>query len=147
MLSLRHYKSFVVWAVLAGGGYYVPLTALALRVERPWLRRSLHAAAMAACVMLGYSVFIPYLPEEIPRWATLHVVLAAGACVVVMGALLALLVCFRAWKLLALWGGIVIVSGILLAVGGRVTSALEVFFCLSVGELLRNLWRITRNDP
>ena len=66
--------------------------------------------------------------------------LSAGACVVVMGALLLLLVYFRHRKLLALWGGIVIVSGILLFLGGRVTSALEVFFCLSAGRLLRSLW-------
>jgi len=140
VLSLSHYRAFVIWAVLTGGYFYVMLTGLTLTVARTGLRRSLHALSMAACVMLGYAALIPYLPEEIPRWAELHVVLSAGACVVVMGALLLLLVYFRHRKLLALWGGIVIVSGILLFLGGRVTSALEVFFCLSAGRLLRSLW-------
>lgn len=141
VLSLEHYRAFVVWSVLAGGYFYVLLTGLALNICARWLRRSVHAVAMTSCVMLGYAVFIPYLPDQIPRWVTLHVVLAAGACVMVMGGLLLLLLYFRERRLLALWGVIAGVSGILLAVGGQVTSALEVFFCLSAGGLLRILWK------
>lgn len=141
VLGPDSYRAFVLWAFLAGGYFYVLLTALALTVPARRLRWSVHALAMTACVMLGYAVFIPYLPDEIPHWASLHVVLSAGACVVVMTALLLLLVYFRHWHLLAVWGIIVAVSGVLFIIGGRVTSALEVFFCLSASGLLRRFWR------
>ena len=146
VLTLSHYRLFVVWAFLAGGYFYVLLTALTLTVPLRWLRGLLHLLSMASCVMLGYAVFIPYLPDAIPRWAALHVALAAGSCVVVMLALLLLLVYFRRWRLLAVWAGIAAVSALLLAIGGRVTSALEVFFCLSAARLLYRLWA-TQTSP
>ena len=122
------------------------LVGVTVGVGRPWLRRGVYALSMAACVLLGYAAFIPYLPEELPGWAALHVAAAAGACVCVMAALLLLLVWAREWALLKCWVFIVLTSGALFLLGGRVTSALEVFFCLAAGGLLRNLWRNTRND-
>ncbi len=121
------------------------LTALAVHIPTPALRRSVHAAAMVSSVMLGYAVFIPYLPADIPRWAKVHVAMAASSCVLIMGALLLILLAFRLDGALLLWLGITAVSGILFLTAGMVTSALEVFFTLSTTLLTRSIWlRIDR---
>ena len=49
--------------------------------------------ALLACLALGYALAIPYLPDDFPGFASLHVVLAAGACVLLMLALLLALAC------------------------------------------------------
>lgn len=93
---------------------------------------------------------MPYLPDNFPRFAKLHVLLAALACVLLMLALLAVcLACRReeleGWRYhLRDWGGIVFFSGVLFAAGGMVTSALEVFFTISAALLARRLWLLRR---
>lgn len=140
MVSPEDYRKFVFWAVLAMGYFYVLLTRLALRVPHPRVRRSVFVLALTACVSLGYAMFIPYLPDQIPNWAKLHVFLAAGSCVVLLVALLILLVYWRNGPLLKLWLGLNLCYGVLFLLGGMVTSALEVFFTLSAAFLTRSLW-------
>ena len=120
--------------------FYVMLTRLALRVPHPWVRRSVFALSLAACVSLGYSVLIPYLPDQIPLWAKLHVFLAAGSCVLLLAALLILLVYWKNWRLLKVWLALNLCYGMLFLLGGMVTSALEVFFTLSAALLIRSFW-------
>lgn len=128
------------------GYFYVLLVRLALRVPCTPLRRAVFLLTLCACLSLCYSVFIPYLPEEIPGWARLHVGLAAGSCVLLLAAMLLLLVYWRERGLLWVWLGMNVCYGILFLMGNMVTSALEVFFALSAALLLRSLW-LRRTEP
>ena len=83
-----HYWGFVYWGVLAGGYFAVMLTKLALILPRLWQRVVVCLLTLLACLALGYALAIPYLPDDFPGFASLHVVLAAGACVLLMLALL-----------------------------------------------------------
>lgn len=102
--------------------------------------------ALLACLALGYALAIPYLPDDFPGFASLHVVLAAGACVLLMLALLlVLLSLYRASPekyrlLLVRWGLIVGGSGLLFLLAGMVSSALEVFFTITAALLTRRIW-------
>lgn len=138
--SPESYRGFLIWAVLTMGYFYVLLIRLALAVSCAPLRRTVFLLTLSACLSLSYSVFIPYLPQELPRWAALHVFLAAGSCVLLLAALLLLLVYWRYQGLLRVWLAINGCYGVLFLWGGMVTSALEVFFVLSAELLLRNLW-------
>ena len=82
-----HYWGFVYWGALAGGYFAVMLTKLALILPRLWQRSAVCLLALLACLALGYALAIPYLPDDFPGFASLHVVLAAGACVLLMLAL------------------------------------------------------------
>ena len=75
-----HYWGFVYWGVLAGGYFAVMLTKLALILPRLWQRIAVCLLTLLACLALGYALAIPYLPDDFPGFASLHVVLAAGAC-------------------------------------------------------------------
>lgn len=145
-----HYRGFFFWGVLAGGYFLVVLTGAAATLPRRRERWGVYVLALAACCALGYALVIPYLPDDFPKYAQLHVLLAFAACVLLMGAvLLALLSCRREDRgrygaLLRAWGLIVAGSGALFALGGMVTSALEVFFTISMALLLRKLWLCRR---
>ena len=83
-----HYWGFVYWGMMAGGYFAVMLTKLALILPRLWQRIVVCLLTLLACLALGYALAIPYLPDDFPGFASLHVVLAAGACVLLMLALL-----------------------------------------------------------
>ena len=95
---------------------------------------------------MGYAVTIPYLPNNFPKYAALHVLLAALACVLLMAALLLCLLVFRRgdrqrwnpplWAWLAIVGG----SAILFGIPRMVSTALEVFFTISSTLLVRDMW-------
>ena len=141
-----HYWGFVYWGALAGGYFAVMLTKLALILPRLWQRSAVCLLALLACLALGYALAIPYLPDDFPGFASLHVVLAAGACVLLMLALLLVLLSlyrdspenFR--LLLVRWGLIVGGSGLLFLLAGMVSSALEVFFTITAALLTRRIW-------
>ena len=140
-----HYWGFVYWGILAGGYFAVMLTRLALLLPRLWQRAAVCLLALLACLALGYALAIPYLPDDFPGFASLHVVLAAGACVLLMLALLlVLLSLYRASPekyrlLLVRWGLIVGGSGLLFLLAGMVSSALEVFFTITAALLTRRI--------
>ena len=140
VISPSYYRGFVVWAFLTMGYFYILLIRLALRVPCTPLRRGVFLLTLAACVSLCYGVFIPYLPRDIPRWAALHVALAAGSCVLLLAAILLLLLYWREWGMLRVWLVMNGAYGILFLWGGMVTSALEVVFVLSAELLLREMW-------
>jgi len=122
------------------GYFYVLLIRLAMKVPRTALRRAVMLLTLAACLSLSYAVLIPYLPDDIPGWASLHVALAAGSCVLVLLAILLLLLYWRLWGLFRLWLALNGCYGLLLLWGGMVTSALEVCFTVSAALFLRSLW-------
>ena len=141
-----HYRGFVCWGLLAGGYFLVMLTRLAGQLSRPGTRLSALLLTTAAVLCLGYALLIPYLPAYFPRYAALHVLLAALACVLVMGELLVILLALRRedrerWRRpLGAWVGIVAGSALLFAVPGMVSTALEVFFTISATLLVRDIW-------
>lgn len=141
-----HYRGFVCWGLLAGGYFLVLLTRLAGLLPRPWERAGVLALTTLAVLSLGYALAIPYLPAYFPQYAALHVLLAALACVLVMGALLVILLSLRRemperWrKLLRAWWGIVAGSGLLFLLAGMVSTALEVFFTISTTLLTRSIY-------
>lgn len=141
-----HYRGFVYWGVLAGGYFAVMLTKLALILPRLWQRIAVCLLTLLACLALVYALAIPYLPDDFPGFASLHVVLAAGACVLLMLALLLVLLSLygdspeKYRLLLGRWGLIVGGSGLLFLLAGMVSSALEVFFTITAALLTRRLW-------
>lgn len=141
-----HYRGFVCWGLLAGGYFLVLLTRLAGLLPRPGERAGVLALTTLAVLSLGYALAIPYLPAYFPQYAALHVLLAALACVLVMGALLVILLSLRRempkrWrKLLWAWWGIVAGSGLLFLLAGMVSTALEVFFTISATLLTRSIY-------
>ena len=141
-----HYWGFVYWGALAGGYFAVMLTKLALILPRLWQRSAVCLLALLACLALGYALAIPYLPDDFPGFASLHVVLAAGACVLLMLALLLVLLSLyrdspENYRLLLVrWGLIVGGSGLLFLLSGMVSSALEVFFTITAALLTRRIW-------
>ena len=82
-----HYRGFIWWGILAGGYFFVMLNKLASRLPRLWMRAVVRGLALCALVSLAYALAIPYLPQYFPKYAALHVLLAAGACVLLMAAL------------------------------------------------------------
>ena len=141
-----HYWGFVYWGALAGGYFAVMLTKLALILPRLWQRSAVCLLALLACLALGYALAIPYFPDDFPGFASLHVVLAAGACVLLMLALLLVLLSLyrdspENYRLLLVrWGLIVGGSGLLFLLAGMVSSALEVFFTITAALLTRRIW-------
>ena len=141
-----HYWGFVYWGALAGGYFAVMLTKLALILPRLWQRSAVCLLALLACLALGYALAIPYLPDDFPGFASLHVVLAAGAYVLLMLALLLVLLSLyrdspENYRLLLVrWGLIVGGSGLLFLLAGMVSSALEVFFTITAALLTRRIW-------
>ena len=101
---------------------------------------------------LGYALAIPYLPDYFPRFAALHVGLAAGACALLMLALLVILLILRRQRperygrLLIAWGLIVLGSAVLFLIPRMVSSALEVFFTISAALLARKLYMLRQGE-
>ena len=147
-----HYRGFVLWGVLAGAYFLVMLMKLTATLPGFWRRGALYFLILSACGCLGYAVLIPYLPDQFPRYAKVHVMLAFAACALLMAALLVILLqCRQADKGRynpLLWAWLAIVSGcaVLFALAGIVSSALEVFFTISATLLVRSLW-LRRKDP
>ena len=91
-----HYRGFLYWGVLAGGYFFLMLMKLASILRSRVAQTAAILLTLAACLSLCYALAIPYLPEQFPRYADLHVILAALACVLLMLALLvALLALYR----------------------------------------------------
>lgn len=141
-----HYRGFVGWGLLAGGYFLVMLSQLAGLLPRPVQRAGVLVLTTLAVLSLGYALVIPYLPAYFPKYAALHVLLAALACVLVMGALLAILLSLRReererWRTpLLAWWGIVAGSALLFLIPRMVSTALEVFFSISATLLTRDIW-------
>ena len=141
-----HYRGFVYWGILAGSYFFVILSRLAFGLPRRWMRTLVRLLAVCAVLALAYAIAIPYLPEYFPKYAALHVLLAAGACVLLMIDLQFIILVMRrqdpvrwAGPLQACWG-MAAVCAILFAIPRMVSTALEVFFTLSATLLARRVF-------
>ena len=140
-----HYRGFIYWGVLAGGYFLAVLNALAAVLPQPGGRLTVRVLTAIALLSLAYAVAIPYLPKYFPRYAALHVALAAEACVVLMLALLLVILFLRqeapqTWTgPLRAWGFIAAGCGVLFLIPRMVSTALEVFFTISSALLARRM--------
>lgn len=145
-----HYRGFVYWGILAGSFFFVMLSRLAFVLPRRWERTAVRLLTVCAVLSLAYAVAIPYLPAYFPKYAALHVLLAAGACVLLMLALLIVLLALRRtdparWRRpLRGWGLIVAGSALLFLIPRMVSTALEVFFTISAALLVRRAWLLVK---
>ena len=145
-----HYRGFVYWGILAGSYFFVMLSRLAFVLTRRWERATVRLLTVCAVLSLAYAVAIPYLPAYFPKYAALHVLLAAGACVLLMLALLTVLLDLRRtdparWRR-PLRGWLLIVAGsaLLFLIPRMVSTALEVFFTISAALLVRRAWLLVK---
>lgn len=147
-----HYRGFVYWGILAGSYFFVMLSKLAYTLPLRWERVVVRLLTVCAVLSLAYAVAIPYLPAYFPKYAALHVALAAGACVLLMLALLTVLLALRRtdparWRRpLRGWGLIVVGSAVLFLIPMMVSTALEVFFTISAALLARRVWLLLNTD-
>lgn len=145
-----HYRGFVYWGILAGSYFFVMLSRLALVLPRRRERAAVRLLTVCAVLSLAYAVAIPYLPAYFPKYAALHVLLAAGACVLLMLALLIVLLALRRtdpdrWRRpLRGWSLIVAGSALLFLIPRMVSTALEVFFTISAALLVRRAWLLVK---
>lgn len=145
-----HYRGFVYWGILAGSYFFVMLSRLAFVLPRRRERAAVRLLTVCAVLSLAYAVAIPYLPAYFPKYAALHVLLAAGACVLLMLALLTVLLALRRtdparWRR-PLRGWLLIVAGsaLLFLIPRMVSTALEVFFTISAALLVRRAWLLVK---
>ena len=150
VLGPDHYQGFIYWGLLAGGYFFVMLSKLAFVLPRRGARALVRLITVCAALSLAYALAIPYLPKYFPKYAALHVLLAAGACVLLMLALLVVLTALRPadperWgRPLRLWGLIVAGCAVLFLIPMMVSTALEVFFTISAALLARNVWLLAK---
>ena len=91
-----------------------------------------------------------YTPDELPKIADLHVICAfTASCLLVLSLFLLLLQKARQdrqryWDCMKWLGVTVLLSLVLFAMVGIISSALEIFFVLSTTLLARRLWYLER---
>ena len=146
------YRGFLLWGLSAGAYFLVMLIRLADTMPGTGRRAARYGVILGACACLEYALLVPYVPEQFPDYARLHVALAFSAGVLAMLVLLELLLTLwygdrRRYGGL-LWGWFAIAAGsvALLMLVGKVTSGLEVFFTLSSVLLVRSLWIKRKNQ-
>lgn len=144
-----HYRGFFLWGLLSGLFFLVLMLRIIHRLPGFWGKLPLYLLTWLAVDALGYALMIPYLPENWPAYAELHVALAGGACVLMMVTMLLVLMRYLSldkakWTgCMLAWMGIVAGSAIIFVIGGMVTSALEVFFTITTTLLLRKMFLLS----
>ena len=140
----RRKEVFVLWAAVVGIYFFFSLRQLIGKM--PGKVRGSFLVPLAV-VLLFLGVTTPYLPQEFPLKAAVHIVLAmaASACLVTFLGLF-----FRQMKAYmperagrCLWGlGIIVAgSGILFLAAGIISSAMEIFFVLGMVALTERVRR------
>lgn len=127
----RH--GFFLWGMLVGVYLLCVLLPVMAALPRPlWPRLCL----LGGFLLLLSAVVLPYTPDELPKIADLHVICAfTASCLLVLSLFL----------LLLKWLGVtVLLSLVLFAMVGIISSALEIFFVLSTTLLARRLWYLER---
>ena len=137
-------EAFVLWGLMVGIYFFVCLRKIFRRMpEKPagtWL-------VPLALVLLDFAVTTPYLPEMFPLKAYLHIVFAflAAACLILCVFLTVLKLYQRDPREYRpyLWGiGIIVaVSAFLFILAGIVSSALEIFFTVSMTWMVYGLYK------
>lgn len=137
------FVAFALWAAVLSVYFAVTLTGVCRTLPRP---SRVYGLVLAACLAFGATVALPYLPGQRPRAARAHVLMSFGAGVLLMAAVLVVLLQCRREdrarynRLLAVWCGVAAVSVALYLAAGKVSGALEVWFVLAAGLLVRALW-------
>lgn len=142
-------EEFVLWGLVVGIYFFWCLCRIVrLMPEKPrctWL-------IPLSLVLLTFAITTPYLPEQLPLKAFLHIVFAFIAAVCLMACLY--LIVWRLYQgeneayrpyLIGLTG-ITLFSTFLLMLAGIVSSALEIFFTISTVVIVYRLYRKLRND-
>ena len=152
VMGADHYRDFIYWGILAGVYFLVMLVGLSGRLPRLRARVGVLILTLLAILSLGYALAIPYLPARFPKYAALHVLLAAGACVLLMVDLQFIILVFRRQDPVR-WAGamrfcwcMIIGCAVLFLLPGMVTTALEVFFTISAALLARRIWLLLNTD-
>ncbi len=138
--------AFFLLGVIMGIYYYEVLKKLLVYLPRHIWENRLLASAL---LLLLLAVTTPYLPDSVPVQAFLHVVFAFLSSV-----FLALCLFLVLWRLSALspsaryflrpyrisMVGITVISAVLLAVAGIISTALEIFFIIATTILVQKLY-------
>lgn len=136
----RH--GFFLWVYLL----CVLLPVMAALPRPLWPRLCL----LGGFLLLLSAVVLPYTPDELPKIADLHVICAfTASCLLVLSLFLLLLQKARQdrqryWDCMKWLGVTVLLSLVLFAMVGIISSALEIFFVLSTTLLARRLWYLER---
>lgn len=145
--GITYYRSFLLWGAVTAvyfGGILVRLTALLA----PSYRLRVLGLMGGALLSLSVGIPLPYLPEQFPKLARIHLMLCFATCVWLMAALLAVIVALyrrernRYASMLSRWWYIIVGSGILFGLAGMISSAMEVYFVLSAALLCRRLYEL-----
>ena len=141
-------EAFVLWGLIVGIYFFYCLRRIIRRMPEPprfsWL-------VSLALLLLVFAVTTPYLPETLPLKSFLHIIFAFMASVCLILSLFFILLklaekdkaSYKPW--LAVLGLIVIISAVLLIIVGIISSALEIFFTLSMTLMVYRLYlRICR---
>ena len=141
----RH--GFFLWGMLGGVYLLCVLLPVMAALPRPlWPRLCL----LGGFLLLLSAVVLPYTPDELPKIADLHVICAfTASCLLVLSLFLLLLQKARQdrqryWDCMKWLGVTVLLSLVLFAMVGIISSALEIFFVLSTTLLARRLWYLER---
>lgn len=140
-------NDFAFWGLLVGVYFFTILEIIAGYLARP--RRETFFIPLSL-ILLTCAITTPYLPDILPLKSFLHVVFAFLSAVC-LAAFLGILV----WKLFRTepvqfglyQAGLILIfmgSGLLLAVAGIISSALEIFFTISMSVFCRRLERKLR---
>lgn len=141
----RH--GFFLWGMLVVVYLLCVLLPVMAALPRPlWPRLCL----LGGFLLLLSAVVLPYTPDELPKIADLHVICAfTASCLLVLSLFLLLLQKARQnrqryWDCMKWLGVTVLLSLVLFAMVGIISSALEIFFVLSTTLLARRLWYLER---
>ena len=141
----RH--GFFLWGMLVGVYLLCVLLPVMAALPRPlWPQLCL----LGGFLLLLSAVVLPYTPDELPKIADLHVICAfTASCLLVLSLFLLLLQKARQdrqryWDCMKWLGVTVLLSLVLFAMVGIISSALEIFFVLSTTLLARRLWYLER---
>ncbi|WP_347061577.1 hypothetical protein [Hungatella hathewayi] len=142
--SLANRKNaFLLWGIIVGTYFYYVLRKIIHHLPR---NRKETVTSVSALILLAFAVTTPYLPENRPFRAFLHVIFAFSASVL-LGCLYLIV-----WKLYCMnrdgyrsyficLNVITVLSAMLLLLAGIVSSALEIFFTVSCTLMLIRLYR------
>lgn len=158
--ELGHRDAFLLWGILVGTYYWMSLRAVlrASKVLSGTIKKYRGTFSLALCCdlfLLFCAVTTPYLPNEFPFKAFLHIVFSALSAVLLLTIMLSLTAVlafgkenqpkFCAFFVICLF--IAFISGILLIAAGIVSSALEIFFTLSTIWLSDQMLRALEKKP
>lgn len=137
-------NAFLLWGMIVGAYFYYVLKKIIRTLPRS---RKESVVLHSGLLLLAFAVTTPYLPENRPFRAFLHVIFAFTASVLLLGCLYLIV-----WKLFCMnrdvyrpylqaLNVITVISAALLVLAGIVSSALEIFFTVSCTLLLIRLYR------